>query len=112
MNVDTGIWEKLSRVVICLIVIAVLLVIVEWNLPVIRQNERMRKEIHALDADIKKAEEDNKRLKSSIESMRDPRTIERLAREKLSFARTGETIIRFEAPLTNQVISRPATNSN
>ena len=33
--------------------------------------------------------------------MRDPRTVERLARERLSYAKTGETIIRFELPATN-----------
>ncbi len=112
MNVDLGIWDKLARMIVFLLLLAALLGIAIWYLPLIQRNERMRKEIHALDADIKKAEEDNKRLKSSIEAMRDPRTIERLAREKLSYARTGETVIRFEVPLTNQASARPATNSN
>jgi cell division protein FtsB len=105
MNVDTGIWEKLSRVVICLIVIAVLLVIVEWNLPVIRQNERMRKEILKLDAQIQKEEETSKQLKASIDALRyDTNAVERLAREKLRYARPGETVVVFESSTTNQVI--------
>ena len=112
MNVDLGIWDKLARMIVFLLLMAALLGIAIWYFPLIQRNERMRKEIHALDADIKKAEEDNKRLKSSIEAMRDPRTIERLAREKLSYARTGETIIRFEAPSTNKVSSSPTANSN
>ena len=112
MNVDLGIWDKLARMIVFLLLLAALLGIAIWYFPLIQRNERMRKEIHTLDADVKKAEEDNKRLRSSIEAMRDPRTIERLAREKLSYARTGETIIRFEAPLTNEVTSRPTTNSN
>src|SRR5438128_2647575 len=112
MHVDLGIWDKLGRLIVFLLLLAALLGIAVWYLPLIQRNERMRKEIHALDADIKKAEEDNRRLKSSIEAMRDPRTIERLAREKLSYARTGETIIRFETPLTNKVSSGLTTNSN
>jgi cell division protein FtsB len=28
--------------------------------------------------------------------MRDPKAVERLAREKLGFAKAGETVIRFE----------------
>jgi cell division protein FtsB len=112
MNVDLGIWDKLARMIVFLLLMAALLGIAIWYFPLIQRNERMRKEIHALDADIKRAEDENKRLKGSIEAMRDPRTIERLAREKLSYARTGETVIRFEAPLTNRSSSRPASNSN
>ena len=110
MKVDLGIWDKLARMIVFLLLLAALFGIGVWYLPLIQRNERMRKEIHSLDADIKKAEEDNKRLKNSIEAMRDPRTIERLAREKLSYARTGETVIRFETPSTNKVASRPTTN--
>src|ERR1044071_3428141 len=112
MNVNLGIWDKLARLIVLLLLLAALFGIAVWYFPLIQRNERMRKEIHALDADIKKEEADNKRLKSSIEGMRDPRTIERLAREKLSYARTGETIIRFETPLTNKVAPGPTTNSN
>ena len=112
MNVDLGIWDKLARLIVFLLLLAALLGIAIWYFPLIQRNERMRKEIHALDADIKKAEDDNKRLKGAIEAMRDPRTIERLAREKLSYARTGETIIRFETPSTNKISSGPATNPN
>src|SRR6185503_19870567 len=112
MKVDLGIWDKLARMIVFLLLLAALFGIGVWYLPLIQRNERMRKEIHALDADIKKAEEDNKRLKSSIEAMRDPRTIERLAREKLSYARTGEMIIRFEAPSTYRNSSGPAASSH
>jgi cell division protein FtsB len=31
----------------------------------------------------------------------DPQTVERLAREKLGYAKPDETVIRFEAPATN-----------
>jgi cell division protein FtsB len=102
MNVDLGIWDKLSRVVIFLLFVAGLLVVSVWYLPLIKQNERMRKEILRLDTQIQKEEDVSKQLKLAIDSLkRDPKAIERLARERLGYARPGETVIRFESPVTN-----------
>jgi cell division protein FtsB len=59
----------------------------------------MRREIYRLDAELQKSEETSKELKAEIDALRnDPMTVERLAREKLGYARTNETIIRFESP--------------
>jgi len=107
MNVNLGIWDKLTKLIIFLALLALLIMIGFWYLPLIQRNERMRKENVALDNEIKKEEENQRRLKTSIDAMRDPRTIERLARERLSYARTGETIIHFEVPLTNTVPTAP-----
>ena len=102
MNVDLGIWSKLTRVVIFLFYLALLLGVGVWYLPLIRQNERMRKEILRLDNQIQKQEETGRQLKTSIDALRhDPKTVERLAREQLGYARTGEVMIHFEAPMTN-----------
>jgi len=108
MNVNLGIWDKLTRLIVLFLLLAALLGIALWYLPLIQRNERMRKEILSLDAENKKEEESQKQLKAAIDAMRDPRTIERLAREKLSYARTGETVIRFEAPAANGVPSTAA----
>ena len=105
MKVNLGIWDKLTRLILVLLLLAALCGIGLWYLPLIQRNERMRKDNLALDGENKKEDEIQKRLKGSIDAMRDPRTIERLAREKLSYAKTGETVIRFEAPLTNRVPS-------
>jgi cell division protein FtsB len=102
MNVDLGIWSKLTRVVIFLCFIAVLLLVAVWYLPLIKQNERMRKYIVGLDAQIQKREETGRRLRTSIDALRtDPKAVERLARERLGYAKAGETVIRFEEPQTN-----------
>ena len=72
-------------------------------LPLIKQNERMRQRILQLDRQIQKEEEAGKQVKTSIESLRhDPKAVERLAREQLRYAKTGETVIIFEEPLTNR----------
>jgi cell division protein FtsB len=107
MNVNLGIWDKLTKLIIFLALLALLIMIGFWYLPLIQRNERMRKENGTLDGEIRKEEENQRRLKTSIDAMRDPRTIERLARERLGYARTGETIIHFEAPLTNNVPAAP-----
>ncbi len=97
MNVDLGIWAKLTRAVIILLVIAIVLGIGVWYLPLIKQNERMRQEILGLEAEIRKQEEHTRRLDATIRALRtDPKTVERLAREKLGYAKPGETVIYFE----------------
>ncbi len=102
MNVDLGIWDKLTRVVIFLLFVAGLLAVACWYLPLIKTNERMRKEIYRLDTQIQKEEETTRRLRTSIDSLsHDAKAIERLAREKLGYAKPGETIIHFEATATN-----------
>ena len=102
MNVDLGIWSKLTKVVVGLVVLAVLLLIGMCYLPLIHQNERMRREILRLDAQLQKEEEKSRQLKTEIEALRnDPKTIERLMREKLGYARPDETVVRFEPAATN-----------
>jgi len=102
MNVDLGIWNKLTRVVIFLLFVALLLGVGVWYLPLIKENERMRKRILVFDDKIQKEEETGRQLKNSVEALRrDPKTVERVARETMGLAKPGETIIRFEAPVTN-----------
>jgi cell division protein FtsB len=97
VNVDLGIWSKLSRVVVFLLCIAGLLGLALWYLPLIQENERFRKVVLQLDKQIAKVEENNRQLKISIESLRrDPKAVERLARERLGYAKPGETMIHFD----------------
>ena len=104
MNVDLGIWDKLTRLVVFLLFVAGLLGLAVWYLPLIQQNERMRKEILRLGAQIAKEEETGKRLKSSIDALNhDPKAMERLARERLGYAKPGETVIKFEERATNRM---------
>lgn len=103
MNVEDSIWDKLTRVVIGLLLVAGLAGIGVWYLPLIRHNERMRKEVLRLDTLVQKEAETQKQLASAIDSLRnDPKAVERLAREKLGYAKSGETVIRFEDRGTNE----------
>jgi len=101
-GVDLGIWSKLTRVVIFLIIVAVVLAVAIWYLPLVQQNERMRKEILRKDTLIQKEEEAAKQLKASTDALRaDPKAVERLARDKFGYAKPGETVVRFEETTTN-----------
>ena len=107
MKVNLSIWDKLTRMVIFLVFIAGLLLVAIWYLPLIQQNERYRKKILRLDNLVQKEEESGKQLRTSIDALRfDPKAVERLARERLGYAKAGETVIRFEAPQTNNTVRR------
>ena len=104
---DLGIWGKLTRGVIFLLILAGLLGVAVWYLPLIKQNERMRKQILLLDTRIQKEDETARQLKASIDALRsDPKAVERLARERLGYAKAGETVIRFDEAPTNSVARR------
>lgn len=98
MNVNLGIWDKLSKLMVFLLFVAGITAVFFWYLPLIQKNQRYRREIIALDGRVEEQEKVGKHLKLSIDSMQnDPRTVERMAREKLSLARTNEMVVRFES---------------
>jgi cell division protein FtsB len=101
-NVDLGLWSKLTKLVVGLVVLAILLLMGMYYLPLIQQNERMRREIMRLDVQLQKEEAKSKQLKAEIDALRnDPKTVERLMREKLGYAKPDETVVRFEPAVTN-----------
>jgi cell division protein FtsB len=102
VKVDLGIWSKLTQAVIALVAVAILLLIGMTYLPLIQQNENYRREIDRLDVEIQKQVETSKELQNEIDALRnDPKTVERLAREKLGYAKPGETVVHFETAPTN-----------
>lgn len=101
MKPDLGIWDKLNRAALWLLIVAGVIGVVVLFTPLFRQKERLHKELIRLDSQIEKARQENKQLDASVKLLsRDPKTIERLAREKLGYSKPGETIIRF-VPGTN-----------
>lgn len=98
-EVDLGIWDKLLKAVVCLLIVAALMAVAVWYLPLIRQNERMRQEILRMDAQVQVEEDALRQQKQAVEVLRtDPLTVERQVRERLGLARAGETVFRFEEP--------------
>ena len=102
MNVDLGISSKLTKMVVWLLLVAGLLLVGVWYLPLIQQNERMQRENLRLQKELDQEKEKARQLQADIDALRnDPKTVERLTREKLGYARPGETVVRFEPPVTN-----------
>jgi cell division protein FtsB len=102
MNVNLGIWSALTKVVVALVVVAILLLIGMCYLPLIQENQRMRADNLKLQMELEKESEKSSRLQSQIDAMKnDPKTVERLTREKLGYARPDETVVRFEPAATN-----------
>ena len=56
-RVELGIWNKLTKAVVFLLIIAALIAVAVWYLPLIKQNERMRAEILRLDGEVAAQEE-------------------------------------------------------
>lgn len=107
MNVDLGIWDKLTKVVIFLLVLAIILAVAIWYLPLIQKNERFRREVLRLEEQKRKEEQTSKQLKASIDALRyDPKAVERLARERLGYAKPDEKVIIFEKPITNYSVAQ------
>ena len=102
VKVNLGIWSWLTQAVVALLAIAALLLIGMTYLPLIKENEQMRRRIDTLDTELDKQRQTSKELQAEFDALRsDPKTVERLAREKLGYARADETVIHFEPPATN-----------
>ena len=85
-----------------LLLLAGLMLVGVWYLPLIQQNERMQRLNLKLESDLQKEKENSRKLQADIDALRnDPQTVERLTREKLGYAKPGETVVRFESPATN-----------
>lgn len=97
MQVNLGVWDKLNRLLILLLFVAGPVGIFFWYLPLIQQNQALRQQILVLNGKIQTEQKEQRRLKEQIEAVqKDPRTVERLVRERLGYALSNETVIYFE----------------
>jgi cell division protein FtsB len=98
-----NVWDRLSCTLSYTVITVVVLGAAAWTffqyLPLFQTNNQLRKQIYVLDAKIQEQERFNRQVRANIDAVqKDPRTVERLARARLSFARTNETVFRFDAP--------------
>jgi cell division protein FtsB len=99
---DTGIWDRLSKAVFLMLLVALVFLLAQFYVPLFKQNQRLRERNIRLEAAIQKGEAAGRRMEHEIESLqKDPDAIERLGREQLGYGKEGETIYRFESPDTN-----------
>ena len=98
MNAGQSVWDKLFRLVLALLVVAGLLGIFLWYQPVIQENQRRRHDKLELEKQIDREAETARKLDAELRALQNPMTIERLARERLSYAKPGENVIHFDPP--------------
>jgi len=102
VNVTRNIWNTLTRLLVVLLGMAAVLGIAVWYEPVVQENQRMREEKFELDTKIDQETKVAKRLETQLRSFENPALektlVERLARERLSYAKPGENVIHFEPP--------------
>ena len=85
-----GVWNFLTWMAMGLFLVAGGIVVSLWYMPVIKKNEGMRRQIIALEDKISYEEEVARQLKSSIDALQtNPAVVERMAREKLGYAKPG-----------------------
>jgi cell division protein FtsB len=98
VRVDLGIWDRLSQLILYLLVASAGVAVVLWYLPLIRTNEAKRRQIYDVQLMIQREVVRSNALRAEIAAFEDPRVIEKLGREKLNLARSNEVIFRFEGP--------------
>lgn len=92
-------FTRLAPLAVALAVVAIFAAAVIVSLPEFRARAARQELIRELTAELALGEQQERNLKDQIAAVKaDPRVLERLAREKFGYGRTGELIFRFEAP--------------
>ncbi|MDO9541461.1 MAG: septum formation initiator family protein [Kiritimatiellia bacterium] len=100
-------WLTLYRIASMAFVAVVIIAVISAFLPKIRQNQERQRRIAAIEEENRRKEEAVKTLnKQQDQFATDPKYVERLAREELGKAKSGETIYRFSGHKTNEAIPR------
>lgn len=103
MRPDLGILDRLAQALLFCLLVALVLLLAQFYVPLFKQNQRLREKNLQLEASIQKAEAEARRMEREIHSLQnDPEAIERSIREQLGYGKPDEFIIRFDPPETNR----------
>ena len=101
-------WLVVYWVFSVVFVVILIIGIANFFLPKIRQNREKQRKAAVLEEENRIKEDMVKQLREKQERfLSDPKYIERIAREELGKARTGETIFRFNSASTNDIHHHP-----
>lgn len=96
---EATVWQRLNRVLLALLVLAVWLVIISLFLPQHKRIKQSRGEIEALQAQVNDQKMLLARQTREVNLLKtDPVYLETIARDRLDLMKEGETIYRLEAP--------------
>ena len=101
---------QLNRILPWVIGMAILGLVLARYVPQIHKNEDMRRQLRKKMDEVQQLEAEVNRLRAENFALaKDPRTIERTAREQLSFARPDERVVTFQdAPASGNPPTGPS----
>lgn len=100
-------WLILYRVATAVFVAVVIIAVISAFLPKIRQNRERQRQITAIEEENRRKEDAIKKLRKQQDQLAtDPKYVEKLAREELGKAKSGETVYRFGVRKTNEHLPR------
>ncbi len=103
-----NVWLFIYRLALAIFVAMLVVAAVSLFLPKIRQNQERHRRVLALEEERRAKEDQVKQLELQQDRfLSDPAAVERVAREELGKARSGETIYRFTDRKTNAYRLRP-----
>ena len=103
MKPNLGILDLLTKALMVSLLVALVLLLAQFYVPLFKQNQRYRELNLKLEADIQREEEAGRRMEREITALQtDPEAVERRAREQLGYGKPDEFIIRFDPPETNR----------
>ena len=103
MKPNMGILDILTKGLLVCLLVALVLLLAQFYVPLFKQNQRYRELNLQLETAIQKEEAAGRRMEREITALQtDPEAIEGRAREQLGFGKPDEFIIRFDPPQTNR----------
>ncbi|MBV9462973.1 MAG: septum formation initiator family protein [Verrucomicrobiae bacterium] len=98
LHVDYGWSSILIKISYALFFIAALVGLAYYYIPLIKKTQAFERELSVKQLALQQEEEKNAKLKKEIELLKkDPDYVEKIVRDKLGYARDGETIYRFQS---------------
>jgi cell division protein FtsL len=108
---ETGVLWILNKLTKGMLILLALAVIVALFVPLFRQSQRLTEEKFSLDQQIKQLETENRKLEAEAAALsRDPKAVERVAREKMGLAKPDERIYKFEQPKQGEILKSEIRN--
>lgn len=99
----------MPRLLSLLVAVVVILTGIITSLPLWREKAVQKKQYLMLQEELRQEQARTRDITERINAVKtDPRTVERLAREKFGLARSGETIFKFRGDLPPQTTTPPA----
>lgn len=91
-----NVWKVMFRILFLVAIALIVAIAVRFFIPKIQEERKLRAQLEAARQNVQQTADTLRILKLKQEKLRsDPRYIEKVAREELGYAKSGETVFRF-----------------